>query len=228
MTYIKKYKLLVTSAILFISTSFVLPTTHAATPLQISTSTILSDAKNLRPEVLALALKAYNNAIQNGVGVNNPLLTVIDYSRHSDEKRLWVIDLRSSHVIMNLLVAHGKNSGRMDAKHFSNSPQSRETSLGLFVTEGTYMGHNGLSLRLKGLDKGFNNNAESRAIVVHGAPYVSDAFAKQYGRVGNSWGCPAVDRQYAPKLINTIKGGSLIFSYYPDANLLLHSQYLQA
>ena len=228
MTYRKKSKLFIASASLLIATSIFVSTTQAATPSQVSTSKILSEAKTLSPKVLKLALKSYNNAVRNGVGVNKHLLTVIDYSRHSNEKRLWVIDLNSSHVIMNLLVAHGKNTGWMDAKHFSNSPQSRETSLGLFETEGTYMGHNGLSLRLKGLDKGFNDHAESRAIVVHGAPYVSDAFAKQYGRVGNSWGCPAVDKKYAPELIKTIKGGSLIFSYYPDAKFLSHSQYLQA
>ncbi len=196
--------------------------------LHISKSKILKEAHNLKPEVLSLALKAYTNAEKSGVGVNKHLLTVIDYSMPSAKKRMWVIDLNNSHVLMNLLVAHGKNTGWKDAKKFSNTPQSRETSLGLFETEQTYSGHNGYSLRLKGLDQGFNNNAESRAIVVHGAPYVSDAFAKQYNRVGNSWGCPAVDKKYSSQLINTIKGGSLLFAYYPDPTFLSHSIYLQA
>ena len=226
MTYRKLLMPFAIYASLLIS-GLVSPAAQASTT-HISKSTILKEASDLKPQVLSLALKAYANAEKRGVGFNKHFLTVMDYSMPSAKKRLWVIDLSRSHVVMHLLVAQGKNTGWKDATKFSNTPQSRETSLGLFETEQTYSGHNGYSLRLKGLDQGYNNNAESRAIVVHGAPYVSKAFAKQYDRVGNSWGCPAVDKKYSTQLINTIKGGTLMFAYYPDPSFLSHSIYLQA
>lgn len=149
------------------------------------------------------------------------LLTLIDYSRPSTEKRLWVIDLVEEKVLLETLVAHGKGSDRAgEAVRFSNRSGSRASSLGLYETLGTYIGKHGYSLKLRGLEPGFNDNAEERAVVVHGAWYVSEAFAKQHGRLGRSWGCPAVDDRVAKRLIDRIKGGSLLFVYYPDEKWL--------
>ncbi|HXT21183.1 MAG TPA: murein L,D-transpeptidase catalytic domain family protein, partial [Thermoanaerobaculia bacterium] len=112
------------------------------------------------------------------------------------------------------------------ARHFSNKDKSLQTSLGLFRTVGTYQGGNGYSLKLDGLEPGFNDKASSRAVVMHGAPYVSEDFAKAHGRIGRSWGCPALSQQVAPKVIDTIKGGTLLFSYYPDQDWLSHSRFV--
>jgi hypothetical protein len=109
---------------------------------------------------------------------------------------------------------------------FSNQADTHRTSIGLFVTQDTYVGKNGYSLRLDGLDRGFNDQARVRAIVMHGAPYVSAAFAKAQGRLGRSWGCPALNEAIARNVIDTVKGGSLVFSYYPDKNWLQTSKYL--
>jgi hypothetical protein len=122
------------------------------------------------------------------------------------------------------LAAHGKNSGDDRALRFSNAPQSLESSLGAFLTGETYMGKHGLSLRLAGLEKGINDNSLSRDIVIHGANYVSEAVARARGRIGRSWGCPAVRTEIARQLIETLKGGSLVVAYYPDRDWLQTSK----
>jgi hypothetical protein len=124
-------------------------------------------------------------------------------------------------------VAHGKGSGDNYATRFSNREGSRQSSLGLFEATTTYMGKHGYSLRLKGLEKGFNDHALQRSIVIHGAWYVTEAFAARYGRLGRSWGCPTLDPSVAKKLIDTIKGGTLVFVYYPDEDWLSGSKFLQ-
>jgi hypothetical protein len=187
-----------------------------------------SETRNLKTQVVQLALNAENNVAKKGLVANKQYVTVIDYSLPSTDKRLWVLDVKNQHVIYNTYVAHGKNSGENYATQFSNSPRSRESSIGVYVTENTYIGHNGNSLRLAGLDRGFNDKAESRGIVMHPAPYVSENIIENYGRLGTSWGCPALDPEMAQPIINTIKGGSLILAYYPDQNWLDHSKYLQA
>ena len=153
-------------------------------------------------------------------------LTVIDYSRPSTEKRLWVFDLRTRELLFEELVAHGSGSGENIATSFSNESESHQSSLGLFRTEDTYVGKNGYSLRLRGLDAGFNDRAYERAIVMHGAPYVSDAFARTQGRLGRSWGCPALREGIAHEVIDTVKGNGLVFAYYPDPAWLAASKYL--
>jgi len=166
--------------------------------------------------VLDAALAAYNEAAQDGTLARPDLLTVIDYTRPSTERRLWVLDLARGRVLFHELVAHGKNSGENLARFFSNAHGSLKTSLGLFVTETPYVGRNGYSLRLRGLDRGVNDNALDRAIVMHGASYVSAAIAAKLGRLGRSWGCPAVSAEVAHDIIDTIKGGSAIFAYGPS------------
>ncbi len=188
---------------------------------------LASQAPTLRTEILKLALSATDCAAQRGLVKRRDLLTVIDYSLPSTEPRLFVFNLASRRLLFRELVAHGKNSGDNLPKSFSNSPGSLATSLGLFVTDETYNGSNGYSLRLRGLDEGFNDLAWDRAIVMHGANYVSRLTAQAMGRIGRSWGCPAVRREVAKKMIDTLKGGSPIFAYYPDSKWLGHSQFLR-
>jgi L,D-transpeptidase-like protein len=170
-------------------------------------------ADGLSPRVLRAALAAVACARARGVSGRTDLLTLIDYSLPSTEPRLWVLDLAHGKVLFHELVAHGSGSGENLATRFSNTTDSRQTSLGLFLTEGTYEGGNGYSLRLRGLDAGLNDRAEARNIVVHGAPYVSAEFAREHGRLGRSWGCPALSLDKARPVIEAIKGGSFVFSY---------------
>jgi len=153
-------------------------------------------------------------------------LTVIDYSKPSTDKRLWVFDLRTRALLYQELVAHGSGSGANLATAFSNEPETHQSSIGLFRTEDTYVGKNGYSLRLRGLDAGFNDHAYDRAIVMHGAPYVSDEVAQTQGRLGRSWGCPALRAGIAREVIDTVKGSGLVFAYYPDQKWLESSKYL--
>jgi len=182
---------------------------------------------NIQPDVFDMALNAASCAVQSGAVAQAPqTLTVIDYSKPSSERRLWVFDLRSRELVYEELVAHGQGSGANMATQFSNENETHRTSLGLFKTDTTYIGKNGYSLRLDGLDKGINDNARERAIVMHGAPYVSEAFVKATGRLGRSWGCPAISADVARKLIDRVKGGGLVFAYYPDAQFIKTSKYL--
>lgn len=185
---------------------------------------LLRQAPELHSEALELAFRAVESAARKGLVARPELLTVIDYSLPSTQPRLFVFDVEQRVLLFRELVAHGKNSGENLTTRFSNRESSLATSLGLFVTEGTYMGANGYSLRLNGLERGFNDHAMSRAIVMHGAPYVSASMAKKFGRIGRSWGCPAVSPKVAKKLIDTLKDGSPIFAYYPDPEWLRASQ----
>ena len=192
-----------------------------------ATARMLSaQSKALDPDVLKLGLKAYINARQHGLA-QKELLTIIDYSKPSTENRFWVVDLRHNRVLFETLVAHGKNSGDKFATHFSNQPQSLESSFGVFLTGNTYLGHHGYSLKLRGLEPGVNDKAQARALVVHAASYVNQMIAHHFGRLGRSWGCPALNPAIAGPVINTIKGGTLIFAYYPDRRWLSHSWFLR-
>lgn len=174
-------------------------------------------APKANPRVIALATRALS-CVRHRMPVRT--LSVIDYSLPSTTPRLWVFDLAKRSLLFHVLVAHGRNTGGQYAKHFSNTEGSLMSSLGTFVTDGTYVGHNGYSLRLKGLDGRFNDQAEKRAIVIHGASYVSRQFAKAQGRLGRSWGCPAVRPAVAKPLIDTISKQSMVFAYYPDQEFL--------
>jgi hypothetical protein len=184
-----------------------------------------SEINGIDADVLKLAFAASRCATRSGAVTDPPTLTIIDYSKASTEPRLWVLDLRARELLYHELVAHGQGSGGNYATRFSNEADSHQTSLGLFVTEGTYVGRNGYSLRLNGLDRGFNDRARDRAIVMHGAPYVNADITKSLGRLGRSHGCPAVREVVARELIDRVKGGSLVFSYYPDEQWLNSSKY---
>jgi hypothetical protein len=177
-------------------------------------------------DVLNLALGAVSCGVASGDLQAPSTLTLIDYSLPSTTPRLWVFDLRSGKLLFNELVAHGRNSGDNMATRFSDVMESRETSIGLFRTADTYVGQNGYSLRLDGLEPGFNGHARERAIVMHGAPYVDAAVAKSNGRLGRSWGCPALREAVARQVIDTVRGGGVIFSYYPDPTWLTTSKFL--
>jgi hypothetical protein len=179
------------------------------------------------PQVLSLATRAADCARRQGLLDGFRHLAVIDYSKPSTEPRLWVFDVATGRLLFQELVAHGRNTGEQLAQRFSNVEGSKMSSLGLFQTADTYYGSNGYSLRLRGLDTGFNDNAMTRAIVMHGAPYVSEAIAERLGRLGRSWGCPAVRPEVARTVIDTLKGGALLFAYYPDRKWLTESPMLR-
>lgn len=155
------------------------------------------------------------------------ILTLIDFSKPSTQQRLFVIDLLHGKILHSSLVAHGRNSGENMAVSFSNTPESYRSSLGFYVTAETYQGKHGYSLRLDGQEKGINDKARDRAIVIHGADYVSEAFASAHGRLGRSQGCPALPRDATEQIINTIKGGSLLYIYAPSKEYLSMSALLK-
>lgn len=171
-----------------------------------------ASAAGLSTSVLALAVEAHDRVVAEGRS-SSPLLTVIDYSKLSREKRFWVLDLDGDSVLAHVLVAHGRNSGGDQATHFSNDPGSNQTSLGTFVTGKTYVGAHGLSLRLIGLDPGINDNALARAIVIHAADYVNPDIVAALGRLGRSLGCPALSPEVAPRIIDLIKDGTVVFAF---------------
>ncbi|UII27235.1 murein L,D-transpeptidase catalytic domain family protein [Fulvivirga maritima] len=164
-----------------------------------------------------LNLKKQNKLSESG------LLTLIDFRMSSNKKRLWIIDLKTHEVLYHTLVAHGRNSGNEFAKKFSNVPNSNTSSLGFYVTGETYSGKHGLSLRLDGVEAGFNNNARDRAIVMHGANYVDKSFTKNYGRLGRSFGCPSIPMGLREEIIPLIAEKSCLFIYYPDNEYLQNS-----
>ncbi|MXS70537.1 hypothetical protein GSF70_04840 [Flavobacteriaceae bacterium W22] len=193
-------------------------------------NSILFDNENkLNFDVFAKAILGFNNLKKAGkLNEDAHLLTVCDFSMSSNKKRLWVIDMNERKVVFNSLVAHGKNTGEEFAEKFSNTESSYQSSLGFYITDTTYEGGNGYSLRLLGMDKGFNDAALQRAVVMHGADYVSEEFAAAHKRIGRSWGCPAVPRALAEPMINTIKGKNVLFIYYPDENYLSSSEWLKS
>lgn len=200
------------------------PPAHAA-DAETPYARLQASAPGLDPRVLQLALDALQCARADGMPESSRL-AVIDYSLPSTRPRLWVFDLETSTLLFHELVAHGRNTGDNLATHFSNEPESRASSLGLFRTADTYRGSNGYSLRLDGLEPGINDQARARAIVMHGAPYVNEATAGKLGRLGRSWGCPALRTGIARQVIDSLKGGQFIFSYYPDPGWLGSSRFL--
>lgn len=161
------------------------------------------------------AMEGYFQLKERGV-VQKDILTLVDYSLSSKVNRLWVIDLKNNIILFQSLVSHGRNSGNEFAANFSDKPESYKSSLGFYVTGETYYGKHGYSLRLDGLEKGVNSNARARAIVVHGADYVSEKFAQQNGRLGRSLGCLALSQDLTKEVIDTIKNKSCLFVYYPS------------
>jgi len=195
----------------------------SATPSERALETQIPRASHA---ALAASLQAWRRAVAAGAAVRSDVLTVIDYTRPSNEPRLFVIDVPKSRVRFVELVAHGRDSGGNAAERFSNAEGSHMSSLGVFRAGDAYRGEHGLSLHLDGLEPGFNDHARDRAIVIHGARYVSTEAVAALGRLGRSWGCPAVRPSFAKRLIDTIKDGSLIVAYYPDADWLARSAFL--
>lgn len=190
------------------------PRTHAFSGPHLARH-LVQAAPGVDPRAVDLAVQSLDCALRSQKDRPNRLV-LIDYSRPSTETRLWVFDLKKRALTFAERVAHGKASGENLTTRFSNQPGSLQTSLGMFRTSETYQGRNGYSLRLDGLEPGFNDRARERAIVVHGAPYVSDGTIERLGRLGRSWGCPAVPSTVAQSLIDDIKGGQYVFAYYPD------------
>jgi len=187
---------------------------------------LLAAAPGMPPRTLELALRAWSRAIGQGL-TRSPILTVIDYSLPSTTRRMWVLDVQRGQVMFHELVAHGKGTGDNLARSFSNRDGSNASSIGTFLTGPTYQGKHGLSLRLLGLEAGVNDRAEGRGIVVHGARYVSETVARALGRLGRSQGCPAVREEISADIIRAIKGGTLVFSYYPDRHWEQTSSFLK-
>ncbi len=176
--------------------------------------------------VFNLAFKGYLKLKQNQELKKENILSIIDYSKPSTEKRLWVIDLANRNVLFNEWVAHGKNTGNLTSSKFSNTVSSKQSSLGFFITGNTYNGKHAYSLKLHGVENRFNSNAFKRGIVIHGASYVSQSFINAQGRLGRSFGCPAIRQEVKTALISTIKDGSCLFSYYPSKYYLQASSLL--
>ncbi len=175
----------------------------------------LLETSDSRPpyDLFERGMIGYYCLIAKGEVLQNSKLTLIDFRLSSNVRRMWVIDLSSRRVLFNVLVAHGRNTGEEYAQHFSNNKNSNQSSLGFYRTGEMYIGKHGLSLRLDGLEPGINDNARIRSIVIHGASYVSEDFIQQYGRLGRSFGCPAVSLSDHKKIIKTLTNKSLLFIY---------------
>ncbi|MCG9970057.1 murein L,D-transpeptidase catalytic domain family protein [Christiangramia crocea] len=177
--------------------------------------------------VFEKAMNGYSKLEEAGK-VSNPLLTIIDFDLSSKKKRMWILNMDTQEVVFNTFVAHGKNTGVEFAKKFSNTVNSHQSSLGFYVTGETYYGKNGLSLFIDGMEKGFNSNARKRYVVIHGADYAEPTFINRYGRLGRSYGCPAVPNKIAKNLINTIKGKSVVYIHKNNEKYQSGSKYLNS
>lgn len=174
----------------------------------------------LKKEVFAHAYKGYLHLLEKRKIYKEGIITICDFSQSSRRRRLYLIDINNYKLLLNTHVAHGRNSGREYASKFSNRPESLQSSLGFYVTKKTYWGDHGLSLVISGLEKGFNDKAEKRKIVLHGSRYIGDNY-RRFGKfMGRSFGCPAVPKKYSSTLINKIKNGSCLFIYHPNKKYL--------
>lgn len=180
----------------------------------------------MKPEVFESAVKGFSKIVAEGKCANDDKLTIIDFSQPSTQKRLYVVDLDTKKILFQSLVSHGRNSGSLWARSFSNQAETFKSSPGFYVTAETYMGGNGYSLRLDGLEKNINDNARARAIVMHGAPYSNPSSIGALGFLGRSQGCPALPQSVHRQVINTIKGGTCLFIYTDDKSYLDRSALL--
>lgn len=212
---------------------------HSDSPLTLSTNLLegnyaaLYDSLNLELKGLSQqafeeAVKGFNYLKEHGKINNTDLITIADFSKPSTKKRLFIIDLVNSKILFNTYVAHGQNSGREFANELSNIPDSYQSSPGFYVTSSTYTGKNGFSMYLYGMEKGINDRAYDRAIVMHGAPYVSEDFVNSHGYLGRSWGCPAVPEHLSKQIISKIKNGTCLFIYSDKENYLKRSTILNS
>jgi hypothetical protein len=197
----------------------------------IAQANVLYDSMKLRrvglsKKAFELAWKGYQYMRSKRMLRNTDVLSICDFSQSSRRKRLYIIDLESMKLLINTHVAHGRNSGKEYAKSFSNSMESHKSSLGFYVTKQTYWGGHGLALEIDGLERGINDKANQRKIVVHGSDYVGDGFLRSNPFNGRSFGCPAVPAKVTAKIINTIKNGSCFFIYHPTKNYISKSRIL--
>lgn len=183
------------------------------------------EAKNLNQNVIDKVVTALSCAQKHHVQ-HAPILTIIDYSLPSNEKRLWIFDLSNRKLLFNTYVGHGITSGALMTEYFSNRNNSKASSMGIYITEKAYVGREGMSMHLIGIDGKFNNNAANRYIVMHGGWYMDDNFIKRYGRSGRSWGCPALPANLTSEIINTIKDGTILVMYYPSEKWFQESRFL--
>ena len=183
--------------------------------------------KGLSSEVFQLAIKGYRKLETDGKLRNSGILTIADFSQSSKNKRLYVIDLQHKTLLFNTYVAHGRNTGDEFAKHFSNVSGSYQSSLGFYVTKEKIVSSGvGLSLILDGMEKGFNDNARKREIIIHGADYATESFIRKTGRLGRSYGCPSLPPDQIKPVAETIKDGTCLFIFYQDPHYLSHSTLL--
>jgi hypothetical protein len=183
------------------------------------------DNQSMSFEAFDLAFRGWNE-LKDSIDLIDNVISVLDFSQPSNNKRFYLIDLDSRQVIYQDYVAHGRNTGNLMAEYFSNTPHSNQSSLGFYKTAETYHGKHGLSLKLDGLEKGINDKARQRAIVIHSAKYAEASFIKKYGRLGRSFGCPALPAQNYDEIIELIKGGTLLFIYFPEPGYLDNSSVL--
>ncbi len=186
------------------------------------------DLMGLSKQTFDYAMKGFNNLLRLGKLDNENIISIVDFSLPSYKKRLFVIDLSLAKVVFNTYVAHGVNSGAAMASEFSNKPESNKSSLGFYETLNTYLGGHGYSLRLEGLEKGINDNANRRDIVIHGADYVNEDLIRSQGYIGRSWGCPALPENLYKPIINKIKDGTCLFIYSPNKYYLSKSRIINA
>jgi len=183
-------------------------------------------ASGISNEVFTYAIKGFNCLSQTNKISKTNIITIIDFSKPSTQKRLYILNLTTGEILYNTLVAHGRNTGLLYPTSFSNKSSSYESSLGFYVTLDTYSGNNGYSLKLQGCEKGFNDNALQRNIVLHGAGYVSESFIQQNGYLGRSYGCPAVPFKLHQQIIDLIKNGSCLFIYHPNTKYVQRSAFI--
>jgi len=209
----------------------VVPLTNAPanppSPLSKVYDSLKLNTLGLSHQAFDYAIKGFNYLKTLGKVQNDDILSIVDFSMPSSQKRLFILDLKNYKVLFNTYVAHGRNSGKEYASKFSNANQSYESSLGFYVTKDTYNGNHGYSLRLEGEESGINDNALSRGVVMHSAWYVDESIVKSQGYIGRSQGCPAIPESLHKPIIEKIKNGSCLFLYSPDKNYLTHSKILK-
>lgn len=182
--------------------------------------------KGLSKKAFEYACKGYRFLLKKQMISKQEYLTICDLSQSSNNKRLYLVDMANKEIVLNTYVAHGRNSGGEYATRFSNKLKSLQSSIGFYITKNTYYGEHGLSLKITGLEAGYNDKADRRSIVVHGADYIGDSWLKKSTYMGRSYGCPAIPEKESDYLINTIKNGSCLFIYHPSKNYLKKSKIL--
>lgn len=203
-----------------------IPSVESVPVIEVDECKSLYQSAGLEGEVdIEIFRKAYDGYLQI-TERQRDLLTLIDFSKPSNQERLYVIDMSARQLLYRSVVAHGRNSGNLYATDFSNRPNSHQSSLGFYLTAETYQGGNGYSLRLNGLERGYNDKARERAIVIHGAKYADPSVCQNGNRLGRSFGCPALPESLNRPIIDAIKGGSVLFIYAEDQSYLANSRYL--